>query len=75
MSTKYIKFDNRTAEAAGLVALARRTRVDALPGGIYRVCEEDLSILEELELGFRSATSEEARQATEGVRNTVAARF
>ena len=73
MSTRYIVFDDRAAEAQGLVALARKTRVDALPGGVYRVCDEDLVILRDLELGFRVASNEEARQATEGIRDPVAA--
>ena len=75
MSAKYIRFKDRAAEAEGLVALARKTRVDALPGGVYRVSEEDLVILRDLELGFRLATTEEARQATEGVRDPVAAKI
>ena len=73
MSIKYIVFRDRISEAEGLVALARKTRVDALPGGVYRVCDEDLVILRELELGFRVASNEEARQATEGVLDPVAA--
>ena len=75
MSTRYIVFENRDAEAEGLVALARKTRVDALPGGVYRVCDEDLVILRDLNLGFRIASGEEARQATEGVRDPVAAQI
>ena len=59
MSTKYIIFSDRTAEAEGLVALARKTRVDALPGGSYRVYEKDLVILHEMKLGFRIASNEE----------------
>ena len=74
MSMKYIVFENRIAEADGLVALARKTRIDALPGGVYRVCDEDLAILRELGLGFRVATNDEARQATEGVRDSVASK-
>lgn len=53
MSIKYIIFNDRSAEAEGLVALARKTRVDALPGGVYRVCDEDLAILRDLGFGFR----------------------
>ena len=53
MSIKYIVFDDRAAEAEGLIALARKTRVDALPGGVYRVCDEDLVILRDLRLGFQ----------------------
>ena len=61
MSLKYIVFSDRKAEADGLVALARKTRVDALPGGVYRVCDDDLVILRDLELGFRFASIDEAR--------------
>ena len=75
MSTTYIIFEDRAAEAEGLVALARKTRVDALAGGVYRVCEEDLLILRDLKLGYRIASNEEARQATEGVRDPVAAKI
>ena len=75
MSTRYILFEDRRAEAEGLVALARKTRVDALPGGIYRVCEEDLVILRDMKLGFHIASNEEARQAAEGVRDPVAAKI
>ena len=67
-------FEDRAAEGEGLVALARKTRVDALPGGVYRVCDEDLVILRELKLGFHIASNEEVRQATEGVRNPPAAK-
>ncbi len=73
MSIRYIVFNDRASEAEGLVALARKTRVDALPCGIYRVCEEDLVILHDLELGFRIASNEEARQAAEGIRDPVTA--
>ena len=72
MSIKYIMFEDRDTEAQGLIALARKTRVDALPGGVYRVCDEDLVILTDQELRFRLASTEEARQATEGIRNSVA---
>lgn len=75
MSLRYIVFNNRAAEADGLVALARKTRVDALPDGVYRVHDEDLVILREMELEFRFATTEEARQATERVRDPVAAQI
>jgi hypothetical protein len=73
MSVSLIQFTDRADEAAGLVALARRTSVDALPGGVYRVRREDLSILRELKLGFRIASIEEARQAAEGVHDPAAA--
>lgn len=73
MSTKYIVFHDRAGEAQGLVALARKTRIDALPDGVYGVREEDLVILRELNLEFHIASKQEARQATEGVHDTVAA--
>jgi hypothetical protein len=38
----YIVFDNRADEATGLVELARRTRVDALPEGVYALCRSEL---------------------------------
>src|SRR5436305_11844600 len=53
-----IHFDDRTHEGRGLVALARRTRVDALPDGIYRVYESDLAILCDHKIGFRIVTLE-----------------
>ena len=74
MSMKYIIFEDRATEAQGLLALARKTRVDALPGAVYRVCDKDLDILRELDLGFRIASNEEARQATEGIRDPVASK-
>ena len=74
MSTKYVVFENRAAEAEGLVALARKTHVDALPGGVYKVCEHDLTILHELKLGYRIATHEEARRAAEGVLDSPSAK-
>ncbi len=75
MSTRYIVFHDRAGEAQGLVALARRTRIDALPGGVYGVREEDLVILRELNVEFRVASNQEARQATEGVHDPVAAKI
>lgn len=75
MSVKYIIFNDRAAEAKGLVALARKTRVDALPDGVYRVCDGDLAILREQELGFRIASNDEARSAAEGIHDPTAAKI
>ncbi len=73
MERVFIVFDSRQDEAAGLLALARHTRVDALPHGIYSIQPDDLKWLDAAELRYRTATDDEVKSATEGVRDPVAA--
>jgi hypothetical protein len=73
MSLVYIRFFNRDDEAAGLVQLARHTRVDALPGGLYVVRSDDLRWLDEAGLNYRRATESELGSASEGIRDPAAA--
>jgi len=73
MTTALIRFPNRTSEADGLVELARRTRVDALPEGLYRVRNADLVILEENGIEYSFAATNADSEAAEGERHTAAA--
>ena len=52
MAIVRIRFPTREEEAAGLVHLARHTRVDALPDGVYAVREADLNLLDEAGLRY-----------------------
>jgi hypothetical protein len=72
MDRVYIAFFSRADEAAGLVQLARHTRVDALPSGIYSIDRQDLKWLDVSHLNYRYATEEEVEGAAEGVRHPVA---
>ena len=73
MDRVYISFSSRQDEAAGLVQLARHTRVDALPNRLYALRREDLKWLHAVGLSFRYASKDEVALATERVRHPAAA--
>lgn len=53
-----IRFLTREDEAVGVVPMARYTRIDALPDGVYAVRETDLNLLEDAGLRYEKLDGE-----------------
>lgn len=72
MSLVYIKFAERGDEARGVEELSQRTRVHGYRGGIWAVKREFLTRVDELNLSYELATSEEVEAALAAVRHPAA---
>ena len=73
MQTVYIKFLTETDRVQGFFELAKRSRIGSLPGQVYQVPREALTILDEIHNDYRRATDAEVKDAHDQVRNPSAA--
>jgi hypothetical protein len=72
MQTTYVKFLTQPERARGFYELARRARIGSLPGEVYQIPREALTILDELHISYRLATDAEVKDAHDQVRNPSA---
>jgi len=59
MQLAYIKFNSREDQIRGFYGLATKTQVTSLPGGVYAVPWQSLSLLDEQNISYRRATDAE----------------
>jgi hypothetical protein len=69
MQTLYIKFLTQDDRVRGFYELATRSRVGSLPGEVYQVPLEALTMLDEQHIGYRRATDAEVASAHDQIRN------
>jgi hypothetical protein len=69
MQTIFIKFLTEEDRVKGVYALATQASVGGLPGQVYQIARQALTILQNLNIPYREATAEEVKDAHGQVRN------
>jgi hypothetical protein len=72
MKTIYIKFLSEADRVRGFYELATRARIGSLPGEVFQVPIEGLTILDDLHIAYRRASDAEVKDAHDKVRNPSA---
>jgi hypothetical protein len=71
VQTIYIKFLTHEDRVRGFYELATRSRIGSLPGQVYQVALDALSLLDDQHIGYRRATDAEVKDAHDQVRNSA----
>jgi len=72
MQSVFIRFVTEEDRARGFATLAKRARISSLPGQVYQVPIDGLSLLESDHINYRRATDAEVKAANDQVRNPAA---
>jgi hypothetical protein len=72
MKSLYIRFLTEQDRVRGFYALATRARITSLPGEVFQIPIEGLSILDTLHIAYRRASDAEVKDAYDKVRNPSA---
>jgi hypothetical protein len=72
MQSTFIRFVTEEDRIRGFATLAKRARIDSLPGQVYQVPIEELTLLESERISYRRATDAEVKDANDQVRNPAA---
>lgn len=73
MQSIFIRFVTEEDRARGFATLAKRSRINSLPGQVYQVPLDGLGQLEAEHISYRRATDAEVQSANDQVRNSAAA--
>ncbi len=71
MQLAYIKFNSREDQIRGFYELATKAQVTSLPGGVYAVPWQSLSLLDEQKISYRRATDAEVPLKHGAIRDPV----
>jgi hypothetical protein len=72
MQTVFIRFVTENDRARGFAAMAKRSRISSLPGQVYQIPIDGLTLLESEHINYRRATDDEVKAANDQVRNSAA---
>jgi hypothetical protein len=72
VQTVFIRFSTEQDRARGFATMAKRSRISSLPGQIYQVPIDGLTLLESERINYRRATDDEVKAANDQVRNSAA---
>jgi hypothetical protein len=72
MQSAFIRFVSEEDRVRGFAALAKRARIHSLPGQVYQVPIDGLTLLESEHINYRRATDDEVKAANDQVRNSAA---
>jgi hypothetical protein len=72
MQSVFIRFLSEEDRARGFATMAKRSRISSLPGQVYQVPIDGLTLLESDHINYRRATDDEVRAANDQVRNSAA---
>lgn len=72
MQSVFIRFTTEEDRARGFASLAKRARISSLPGQVYQIPIDGLTLLESEHINYRRATDDEVKAANDQVRNSAA---
>jgi hypothetical protein len=72
MQTVFVRFITEEDRARGFAKLAKRARISSLPGQVYQIAIDSLTLLESDHIKYRRATDDEVKAANDQVRNSAA---
>jgi hypothetical protein len=72
MQSVFIRFVSEDDRTRAFATMAKRSHISSLPGQVYQVPIDGLSLLESEHISYRRATDDEVKAANDQVRNSSA---